>query len=56
VSELPTRGEADHSSLTLLGRYGDAGSNTLERELVNGEAPGYLSAEPETSPRASRDR
>jgi len=35
--EKPSRAEADKTSLWLLGQYGDAGSITLERELVSGE-------------------
>lgn len=37
VLEFPSRGEADKYSLSLLGRYGDAGAITLDRELANGE-------------------
>jgi hypothetical protein len=32
--KFPSRGEADHFSLRLLARHGDAASITLDRELV----------------------
>jgi hypothetical protein len=37
VLDFPSRGQADKWSLGLLVAHGDAGSITLERELVNGE-------------------
>ena len=37
VLDFPSRGQADKWSLGLLAEHGDAGSITLERELVNGE-------------------
>jgi len=37
VLDFASRGQADKYSLTLLAEHGDAGSITLERELVNGE-------------------
>jgi hypothetical protein len=37
VIEFPSRGEADHFSLRLLARHGDAASITLDRELVVGD-------------------
>ena len=37
VLDFPSRGQADKWSLGLLAKHGDAGSITLERELVNGE-------------------
>jgi len=35
--DYASRGQADIASLRLLVEYGDAGSITLDRELVNGE-------------------
>jgi hypothetical protein len=37
VLDFPSRGQADKWSLSLLAKHGDAGSITLERELVDGE-------------------
>ncbi len=37
VLDYASRGQADIASLTLLVEHGDAGSITLERELVSGE-------------------
>ena len=37
VLDFASRGQADKWSLGLLAEHGDAGSITLERELVNGE-------------------
>ena len=37
VLDHASRGQADIASLRLLVEHGDAGSITLERQLVNGE-------------------
>ncbi len=40
VLDYASRGQADIASLRLLVEHGDAGSITLERELINGEKQG----------------
>jgi hypothetical protein len=49
VIEHASRGEADKRSLTMVGRNGDGGAITLERELVENEVLDAASLKRETA-------
>jgi hypothetical protein len=53
VLEYLTRGQADKAMLTLVGRYGDADSITLDRPMIEGEIipPDLLRRPPPEPPR-----